>query len=258
MRVLVIGCGSIGSRRARLLAEMGHAVTGIDIADSLADALTAGPAAAFVCTPADTHYEIASACAAAGVPTFIEKPLCASWADLARFSALPLRSDRQVNVACNMRYAYNGFPASSMLHLESSQPLKDWRPGAEVTYRAHGIVLESAIHELDLIRYWLGPIARAEIVGTADRVLIGTTHRDGGTASIRCDWGENAEGERFVLSIGYGRTLWPDTSDQMYRREMVDWLDAVKRDSMPVNSLARALEVTAWALRLRDQLEVAI
>lgn len=262
MRVLVIGCGSIGSRRARLLAEMGHTVTGVDpvagrcvgfpggVFLGLDGGLAHGPYdAAFVCTPADTHLEVARQCVEAGIRTFIEKPLCTTWGALAGFGRLAAAyPDVPVGVACNLRYAYD--LAADLFEepvlLWSRKPLKDWRPGAVGAYLANGIVLESAIHEIDFAVSVKGPIMEASALVDRDRAVLSFIH-ERGSSVIDVDWSSDTDTCRGAL-LNNGVVAAPDLSDEMYRREMAAFLDGP-----PANPLADALHTTAWALRLQAQ-----
>lgn len=268
-RVLIVGLGSIGNRRARMLAEMGHCVFTCDPAvgaaqfDDLSFALDVlkseygGLQAALVCTPAAAHYEVARQCVEAGIPSFIEKPLCATWEDLSRFGDLArycaaIADPPAIGVACNMRYAYDvesaGYPFAT---LWSEKPLWDWRPGAMKAYGENGIILESAVHELDVACSLFGPIRSAEVVGSADNVTICVRHECGESAII-CNWSDYADTRRYLMLQGHAerppRYVEPDLSDDMYRREMADFLAG-----RFVNPLATALRVTDVAIRLQEE-----
>ncbi|MGD9559013.1 MAG: Gfo/Idh/MocA family protein [Oscillospiraceae bacterium] len=93
MNFLVVGLGSMGKRRARLLAGLGHAVAGVDSAparmqeaaalgircyDSLPAALEAQAfSAGFVCTAPLAHAPLIAALLDAGLPVFTELNLVA-------------------------------------------------------------------------------------------------------------------------------------------------------------------------------------
>ncbi|NLW79416.1 MAG: Gfo/Idh/MocA family oxidoreductase [Ruminococcaceae bacterium] len=93
MRFLVVGLGSMGKRRARLLTGLGHTVAGVDSAPArrqeaeakeirsyvgLEQALSAGPyAGAFVCTAPLAHAALIDTLLDAGLPVFSELNLVA-------------------------------------------------------------------------------------------------------------------------------------------------------------------------------------
>src|SRR3972149_5140429 len=95
-KVLVVGCGSIGLRHARLLAERrdvevwvcdmrpealqaaSSAAPGARTFEDFGQALRAGPDVVFVCTPNDLHRPNAIVALEAGCDVFCEKPLAES------------------------------------------------------------------------------------------------------------------------------------------------------------------------------------
>lgn len=289
MRVLIVGAGSIGKRRARLLAEMGHGVSVADepLFESFEEAADLndwhermfGPrcwerrpnsviltdidtatrnaevAAAFICTPAETHWTLTADLLRNRIPAFVEKPLDASATSV--LAASISTPDTIVMGACNMRWAYS-LPARRWRHLlmVSQCPLERWRPGATSIYGEHGIILESAIHEMDVAYSVLGRIEAAEVEGDLNACEIRLTH-ERGTSHIVADWREDSGTNRSVVAIDEDyqqHSLMPDTSDDMYRSEMEHFLECVRTGERPCNTLADAAHVCGWAIRLTDQL----
>lgn len=280
MRCLVIGCGSIGARRARLLDEMGHEV-GVYDSDVGRAARVRPPGrprgfpvvmvplvhsyridrwdAAFVCTPAQTHLAVAREVIEAGCRAlFIEKPLSTSMDGVAELVEECERRGVVTMGACNMRWAYGGHPTDrphvERLSLETSGPLSGWRAGAAETYRANGIILESAIHDLDLASAWLGQVASLDAYGDGDWCRLDVTHRSGATSAILNDWREDAPR---IRELGYflrGSRFchMPTLTDEMYRKEMAQFLRAASGKELPANPLRQAAETLRWALHARD------
>ncbi len=201
--VLVIGCGSIGRRHARLWVErLGPGAVKVAdqdaararaLADELGIQATAGPEAgpiesnrlALVCTPHLTHVPVALEAARAGYHLFIEKPICLDPDEAAQLQAEVRRRDLRCLVACNMRFhpaivwlrdlAISGglgeiYSARALF----GQYLPDWRPQADYRefYSARadqgGGVLMDCIHELDYITWLMGPVR--ELTAHAARV----------------------------------------------------------------------------------------
>ena len=285
VRVLIVGAGSIGSRRARLLAEMGHEVTLYDLDQTRASCAAGGAGcavwdqegrrspfgpngepwsgrwqfdAAFVCTPADTHIRMANHCISAGWRgLFIEKPLSTSMDGIPELIAECEARGVVTMGACNMRWAY---PRTHELwprvSIEDSRPLDDWRPGARDAYGQSGIVLEAGIHWLDLAAALIGRIEEVELEaeGCDDdhiRLLARHAHR---SATILLDWRPTAPTVREVIVSGRGarRVLFPDWSDEMYRSEMAHFLAHVESGTATTNPIANAAETLRWALKARD------
>lgn len=120
-KVLVVGCGSIGKRHARLLAERPDIETwvsdslpanltaaveqapGAQPFASLEDALFAGPDAAFICTPNHLHRPMSLAALEAGCHVLCEKPLAESVASAREIAAAAQASDRFFAVGYSLR-----------------------------------------------------------------------------------------------------------------------------------------------------------
>lgn len=274
MRLLVIGCGSIGARRARLLADMGHEIETVDLHNPVRAArygrlltLTEAfqrrvlPDAAFICTPADTHLHYARECAARRIPFLVEKPLAMSMAGVAE---LVQQCASLVTMgACNLRFAYRLPARPRLVKCVSVRPLSKWG-GDLATYASNGIILESVVHELDLACHLLGRIGDAYVDAVAgrDAVWAGAFHEHG-ESRIFADW---REGEPDARSLGWSATgndepqltvQNADLSDAMYVQEMQHFLHCVATAEPTCNPLDATAPVLDWALRLRDELDAA-
>ncbi len=120
-RVLVVGCGSIGRRHARLLAERPDVE--VSVCDTLADnlqaalagapgakgfddfetALAVEPDAVFVCTPNDLHRPMSLAALEAGCDVLCEKPLADTVENAAAIAEAAANSDRMLHVGYSLR-----------------------------------------------------------------------------------------------------------------------------------------------------------
>lgn len=266
MRVLVIGCGSIGTRRARLLKGMGHEVYVVDedmdraleLVDIGCVALAYGNwrvmadylDAAFVCTPAETHISIARECAELGLGVFVEKPLSHSLTGLPELIQTCEERGVVTMGACNMRWAYPQVIEPGPLTALCTGPLEEWGEGSE-RYRKHGIILEAAIHELDLCRWLNGEITDIEVAcASEDMVSLKVKHANGLTSEVHANWSADSARARW-LRVG-GREYEPDTSDAMYEGEMRSFLASVRDGAPTPNDFTVAAETLRWALKARD------
>lgn len=190
IRTLVVGCGSIGSRHARNLSTFQDVDVvaydvkeerAVELADEIDAQTTSSLKAAFdsgvdcvlVCTPPDTHIEIASEALGAGADVFVEKPLSDSVAGTDEFVAEVESSEQIVYVACNMRFhppvitirewlEQGELGKLQFLRLRYGNDIRNWRP---TDYRdsysssedAGGGIVRDGVHELDLAMEWLGP-----------------------------------------------------------------------------------------------------
>lgn len=189
MDALVIGCGSIGRRHIgnlvhvdRISNVFGHDLDGmatqkvndehnIWTTTELQEAWEQSPDIVLVCTPPDTHIQLAERALDHDADVFIEKPLSDSLEVLPAFIQQVESSDSTVMIGCNMRFhppvvkMREWVSAGEIGRLEYAQlqygnHLSNWRsenPSDQYTAQAEkggGIILDS-IHEIDLLLEWL-------------------------------------------------------------------------------------------------------
>ena len=227
MKVLVVGCGSIGRRHAANAAA--HATLGVfDAAAENArecaqatgaqrfDSLEAGfawkPDAVVVATPHRSHLDIARQSISAGAHVLIEKPISHSVAGVDDFLRAAEVAERRVFVVCNMRF--HPGPAALRAHLHRvgtprfarahvGNYLPSMRPGRDYRelYAAHrseggGVVLD-AVHEIDYLSWLLGPVVRVTCtarklsdldIDVEDHALLALGHASGVESSAELDY----------------------------------------------------------------------
>jgi predicted dehydrogenase len=183
---VVVGLGSIGTRHARILAELGLAVSTVSRRDggdhrSLEEALSHGQLDyVVIATETAQHVEALRELADAGFrgTVLVEKPL------LAKPEPLPAFPFARLLVAYNLRF----HPVMAALagHIKGrsaitvsayvGQDIRDWRPGrdhratASSTVAAGGGVLRDLSHELDYLLWLFGPWQRVAALGGASGV----------------------------------------------------------------------------------------
>lgn len=191
-RFLVIGAGSIGTRHARNLVELGQRDViaydpsadqrqtierelGIETVAELSEGWARAPQVAIITSPTSLHVSLALEAAAHNCHYFVEKPLSDSLDGTDELIRLTEERELTSLVGCNMRF-HPGIRALKELvetnalgtilsaRVEFGQYLPDWRPTADyrVSYSARselggGIVLD-AIHELDYATWLLGEV----------------------------------------------------------------------------------------------------
>jgi predicted dehydrogenase len=191
MRILVVGCGSIGQRHLRNLHALGVTALsavdpdpartdvvragGVTVHATLDEALKAAPDAALICTPPHLHLDGARAAISAGAHVFVEKPLAVTLAGVDDVLALAATRGRLFAVGYNLRFhptvrEVKGLVDAGavgrplLVRLEFGQYLPDWRPRQD--YRAGynaraamgGGILLDASHELDCARWLCGEV----------------------------------------------------------------------------------------------------
>jgi len=199
MRVLVIGCGSIGMRHMRNLKSLG--IDDLMAFDTVADrreraqqecsarpfdsfdaALRSGADVAFVTTPTHLHVPIALQAARAGCHLFIEKPLSHTLEGVDELLEVVKAKSLVSLVGCNMRFHHGPATIKRLLDngaigriisatLDAGQYMPDWHPGLDYRqrYSAHrsmggGVVLDG-IHEVDYARWLFGEVTEVFCYG---------------------------------------------------------------------------------------------
>jgi len=183
----IIGCGAVGTRRARHLAgaRLVHCVdseperasrvaamhpgcrSGSDWHDVLArDDVNA----VMIATPNDVQAQILRAAIDAGKHVLVEKPAARNAAELQGLSALAVKRNVRVRVGFNHRYHKALQQARRLVDSGALGPLlfvrgrygHGGRPGYEREWRAQpqrsggGELLDQGVHLIDLARWFLG------------------------------------------------------------------------------------------------------
>jgi predicted dehydrogenase len=247
VRILVVGCGSIGRRHAANAAALAEtAVVDVDEAiarrcgeahgvpafPDLASGLSWRPDGVVVATPHDTHLEVAAAAIEAGADVLIEKPISHDARGVDAFLDRAEALGRRTFVVCNLRF----HPAVATLrrHLaDIGRPLfaraqygnylPDMRPGAD--YRAlycarrergGGVILDG-IHEIDYLAWFFGPVEAvaceaAKVSGldidVEDYASVCLRHVSGVRSEIHLDYVQRAKRRSCEIVGTEGTLVW--------------------------------------------------
>ncbi|MFC2061393.1 Gfo/Idh/MocA family protein [Elusimicrobiota bacterium] len=192
MKILIIGCGSIGERHLNNLISMGHEAVACDLHESTMKKIEQKYRsrsytdykeaikkekieAVLICTPHSTHITIAEFAAKNNCHIFIEKPISDNLEGIDTLEELINTGDLVLLVGCNMRFhkpiriikeqidngklgrllsvrAYYGH------YLPNWRPMKDYRETYSSESGQGGILLDG-IHEIDYITWLAGGIS---------------------------------------------------------------------------------------------------
>ena len=191
MKVLVVGCGSIGERHIRNMRNLQNLeIVACDarqdrltkvrkeykIEETYSDlkqALNKNITAALICTPSSSHIPIALAAVNNGIHVFIEKPLSHNLEGIDELITKANKKNAIIMVGFNLRFHPCLQRIKRMLDegkigkiicakVQVGQYLPDWHPWEDyrTTYSAQkalggGVILD-AIHEYDYVRWFLG------------------------------------------------------------------------------------------------------
>jgi predicted dehydrogenase len=204
MKLLVVGCGSIGRRHARNARKLGLEVVLCDISeervcdvaaeikavsvytDYQVAANQSGAEAALIATPSHLHVAPASVMLTAGMHVMMEKPLCPSLKEANELKRLVVESKRVFMMAHTFRFRAEWQAVKKLL---DTQPvgrvlsaellggwyLPDWhfREDYRQEYAAQrrqggGVLLTSMSHFFDVVSWFFGDIK--DVVGAKMRL----------------------------------------------------------------------------------------
>lgn len=210
MKVLVIGCGSIGQKHIRNLISLGlkniiafdidqrklkqvrRISSTIEVSDKLNCLWGKKPQIVFITVPNSMHIKYSLEAAKRGCHLFIEKPLAHNLKGLGRLFSIVRQKKLITMVGCNMRFYWAIDRIKNLLYeekigriisarIEAGQYLPDWHPGENYRkmYSARkelggGIVLDG-IHEIDYALWFFGEAEKVlSMYGKLSRLEIET------------------------------------------------------------------------------------
>ena len=284
-RALLIGYGSIGAKRARILHNFGWHVTiwepdatrrlaaqAHGFTDFSLGRNELRAAAAFVCSPSKYHAEHTLACLQLGCHVFIEKPIAHTLADARLICDAAAASDRHVMVGCNYRFSdaiqiaperLQDLEITMQYHLPTART--NWRESYVNDPAQGGVVLGSGIHAIDLAQYLAGAIERICDAGGEPASLIGgvvegnaclwVKHQNGIRTTINLDW-TTKKAVREVWFHAKTGHRWTsnlyDGTDKMFECEIREFLRCIENGTAPPNGPEEATETLRWCIEARD------
>ncbi len=248
VEVGVVGLGYWGPNRLRALTELvGVSARAIcdRNPDCLRDASRRFPGAAghtdvdvllgdpeldaiIVATPADTHFEIASAALEAGKHVFVEKPLARSSQDAEKLAALSVDTGRVL--MCGHTFIYSP-PVRTVKRVIDSGELGElyFISSSRVNlgpYRSDVSVLwDLAPHDLSILLHWLerSPVSVSAVgrdvisPGTQDVAFVDLVYDDGLLANLELSWLAPSKLRRTVVVGSEKMVVYEDGSPEPVR-----------------------------------------
>lgn len=249
--VLVVGTGSIGARHIVNLLSLGANVLtysyrrepraepwrdAVRAFDRLEDAFAAQPDAIVIANRTDQHLDVALRGAREGRALFIEKPLSHSLTgvdELVRESearALVVESGFMLRLHPNVVWMKSFLGAGELgdvyyCRAAVGQHLADWRPMQDhrTSYSASAVcggVIFDLVHELDLVRWLLGPIDEVQAM-TAHAECLHIQSEAIAQIGVRM-----ASGLLAQVHMDYVRPVYARTLEVVGSRGVLSWDDA--------------------------------
>jgi predicted dehydrogenase len=319
VKALVVGGGSIGTRHLRNLRALGVAETAVVDADpqrlavlcrdedargfgSLDEGLAWGPDVTVIATPSQLHVEQARAAAWAGSHLFIEKPLSHTSEGLDALTAEVRERGLISLVGCNMRFHPGPAQVKRLLeagaigkvlfarvfmgsYLPGWRPWQDYRQSYSANAAMGGGCILDIIHEIDLARWYLGPVREvfcaAEHVSSLemdveDLALLICRHAAGCVSNVQLDYFERTYERGCQIAGEHGTLFWSFTegvvkaydartegwtsypqpegweTNRMYVDELSHFLGCVREGSATMFPVDEAIEVMRVALAAKE------
>jgi predicted dehydrogenase len=153
-----------------------------------------------ICTPTDTHLDLARRALGAGKHVLLEKPLARTVTDGEALVRLAAEAPGILMVAHVVRF-FPGYIAVRELaeggslgtlrevHASRISPTGGRPPWLEDEERSGGVLLDLAVHDLDQLLLFLGPARRVEVSRLDDGALEARVeHTSGAVGSVRAGW----------------------------------------------------------------------
>jgi predicted dehydrogenase len=260
----LVGAGGIAQAYLQLFPEFdeGHiaavADVRLDAAASAAEALGCdafgsweelaerpGLDAVLVCTPPATHAEIATHFLGKGVAVLCEKPFAIDLAGARAMAAAAEANDTLLTMASKFRYVQDVIRAKSIL---ASGILGDiilfenvFATRAEMAHRWNsdpaisggGVLIDNGTHSVDIIRYFLGPIAevlvvegkRVQTLAVEDTVQLFVRSDSGVRGTVDLSWSLDKVRDSYIEIYGSNGTVRVGWKESKYRQATShDWV----------------------------------
>jgi predicted dehydrogenase len=256
LRCALVGAGRIAQTYAQAFAACDEvkAVAAVDVSTAAAQRMgeTLGcPAftsadellevgefdAAVLCTPPVTHRVLATEFMKAGKHVLCEKPFCLDVAS-AKSMIRTARASRVVlTMASKFRYVTDVIKAREIIqsgtlgeivlfeNVFASRVDMAGRWNADPAVSGGGVLIDNGTHSVDLMRYFLGPLAdvqavegkRVQHLPVEDTVRIYVRSAGGVLGSIDLSWSINKEQDAYLTIHGSAGTLQVGWKESKYR-----------------------------------------
>ena len=265
LRLGLIGAGRISGSYAEILGDcesvevVGVADVATEAATAMADGLgcpsyashielaeAARPDAVVICTPPNTHGEISLDLMARGIHVMCEKPLALSPVEALSMLSAAEENSVTLTMASKFRYVEDVVRARAILQsgvlgeiilLENTFASRvdmstRWNSNSDVS--GGGVLIDNGTHSVDIVRYFLGPIAevmavegkRAQALTVEDTAQLFLRGIDGARATIDLSWSIDKERPWYIEVYGSEGTIQVGWGSSRYRqRTSSDWVE---------------------------------
>jgi predicted dehydrogenase len=239
----LVAVADVRVEAARALAER----VGCAHVSAYGGLLGQGPAceAVIVCTPPNTHEEISVAFLQEGIHVVCEKPFALNSGSARRMLDAARDAGVRLTMASKFRYADDVVRAKTIVasgilgeiilfeNAFTSRVDMDGRWNADPAVSGGGVLIDNGAHSVDLMRYFLGPLADVQVVegkrvqglAVEDTVRIFVHSAGGVMGSIDLSWSISKELDSYLSIYGSHGTVLVGWKESKYRQSASrDWI----------------------------------
>lgn len=240
--VNIVAVADIRPEAASALAE-GLGCKSFDSVEALTQRV--GPDAAIVCTPPSTHLDICLHLIEQGIHVLCEKPLTLDVRSATRMVEAARRAGVTLTMGSKFRYVDDVIRAKSIVtsgilgeivlfeNVFTSQVDMSARWNSDPTVSGGGVLIDNGSHSVDIVRYFLGPLAELQVVEgkrvqglqVEDTVRILVRSVSGIMGSIDLSWSINKEQPNYISIYGSRGTVFVGWKESKYHQSSSrDWI----------------------------------
>lgn len=237
----------------------------------------AKPEAVIICTPPNTHPEIADYFVSQGVHVLCEKPLCTDSGSARKMVAAADRAGVLLTMASKFRYVEDVIRAKSILtsgilgeiilfeNAFTSRVDMTHRWNSNPAMSGGGVLIDNGTHSVDLMRYFLGPIdqvqavegKRVQSLEVEDTARIFIRSHEGVMGSIDLSWSINKELASYIEIYGSQGMIRVGWRESKYRQSSSsDWV-VFGKGYDKVQAFRRQIENFCRAINKQEPLLIA-
>jgi predicted dehydrogenase len=201
--------------------------------------------AVLICTPPSTHAEIAVPFLSKGVAVLCEKPFAVDLASARAMAEASEATGTLLTMASKFRYVQDVIRAKSILasgilgeiilldNVFASRAKMANRWNSNPAVSGGGVLIDNGTHSVDIIRYFLGPLAevlavegrRVQTLAVEDTVQLFVRASSGARATIDLSWSIDKGRDAFIEIYGSNGTVKVGWKESKFRQvTSPDWV----------------------------------